>query len=372
MISTKKLEELAVLRHDALIVSAYIRLDPKLAYDRRNALTQLKGLVRRFEQSTRDKPRLEALGRERPRIERYLQSLGPTGRSVVVFACEPGNIWETFNLDVLVPGRIDVENKPSVAFLLRVVEQYPRLAVLVAQKDHGVIYTTELRTGEERARVETEVQGRHEQGGWSQSRFRRHIEYQVQTHLKEVIESLERVQRQSPFARLAIGGTDDTINDLLRILPDEMSRKVIGTFSVDFKHMSEDGILERAHAINEEFERRKEQELVERLDEEKHPGGRGVVGLDQTLRRLSEHRIDRLIVTDQPDLAGTVCTKCGHLDTRPFDHCPVCRAPGRQVDNIVDLAMEQALIDGAKIEALEGEPNEWLRRHGGVGAILRY
>ncbi|MCE5229065.1 hypothetical protein LLG95_05660 [bacterium] len=372
MISLKRLEELTSLKHDAFIVSAYLRADPRLACDRHQPLTQFKGLVRRFDQFCPDRARRDALERERPRIERHLQGLGPSSRGVVIFACEPAGLWEPINLDVLTPSHLAVETRPVTSFLMRIIEQYPRLAVMVVQKDQGVIYTTELRRGGERARVESEVQGRHDQGGRSQSRFQRHIDYQVRVHLKDVIDALARLQTENPFGRLAIGGTPDTVAEALRLLPDSISKRVIGTFPIDFKHASEDEILEQACRINQEYERKTEQELVDRLDEAKHPGGRGVVGLDQTLKRLAEHRIDHLIVAEQVELKGTVCEKCGHLDTRPFDHCPACGAAGREADNIVDLAMERALLDGARIESLEGTPRDWLREHGGIGAILRY
>lgn len=372
MISLKRLEELAALKHDAFIVSAYIRLDPRLAYDRHHPLTQLKGLIHRYEQISSDEARLAALRRERPRIERHLQTLGQNGRGAVVYACEPAKLWEAYTLDVLTPSHIAVEPQPAISMLMRLVEQYPRLAVMVVQKDHGVIYTTQLRSGEERVRVESEVQGRHDQGGWSQSRFQRHIDYQVRVHLKELIEALERVHLEYPFERLAIGGTPDTVAETLRLLPDSIKPRVIGTFPIDFKHAAEDEILSQAYALNEEFERRGEQQLVERLGEAQNPGGHGVTGLDQTLRRLAEHRVDHLIVAEQVDLKGTVCTKCGHLDVRAFDHCPVCGAAGREAENIVDLAMEKALMDGARIESVEGAPRDWLREHGGIGAILRY
>lgn len=372
MISLKRLEELAALKHDEFVVSAYIRLDPRLAYDRHHPLTLIKGLIRRYEQFSNDTARLAALRRERPRIERHLQSFGQTGRGVVVFACEPANLWETYCLDALTPSHLAVEPRPVISILMRIIEQYPRLAVLVAQKNHGLIYTTELRSGEERARIESQVQGRHEQGGRSQSRFQRHIDYQVRVHLKELIDALERLRIEYPFDRLAIGGTPDTVAEMLRLLPDSIKARVIGTFPIDFKHSAEDEILNRAYAINEEFDRRGEQQLVERLGEARNPGGHGVTGLDQTLRRLAEHRIDHLIVAEQVALKGTACTKCGHLDVRPFDHCPVCGAAGREAENIVDLAMERALLDGARIGSLDGPPREWLREHGGIGAILRY
>ncbi len=64
--------------------------------------------------------------------------------------------------------------------------------VVVVSRERGDLYRLRAGRLEELVEHYDETPGRHDQGGWSQSRYQRHIDKLVQDHLKEVAELLDR------------------------------------------------------------------------------------------------------------------------------------------------------------------------------------
>src|ERR671936_476 len=67
-----------------------------------------------------------------------------------------------------------------------------------------------------------EQHGRHDQGGWSQARYQRHIEKLVQEHLKGVAEELDRNRKRMRAPKNVLVGSEE----LRREFTDELSKEV--------------------------------------------------------------------------------------------------------------------------------------------------
>jgi len=372
MISRQDLERLAALKSDDGIVSAYVRIDPKLVYDRQAHAAQFKGAVRAFLRANKNGWRQAVLERESGRILKYLEDHLPAGRGLALFASGPAGLWEVIPLDVPVPSFVDVGPTPSIEVLARILDEYPRLAIAIVQRDAARIYLSEQRRAEEEAAIESEVPGRHDQGGWAQARFQRHIEVHVQRHLKEAADELEKLFYARPFAALVLGGSPEAVDELLGLLPNPIARRVVGTVPVDLKHEPEEAILERARQAGAEAERRSEAELVERAVNAAASGGRGVAGLEETLQSVAEGRVHTLLVAEGFTAEGVSCPACGYLAAAPLERCPACGSPVDPVPDVVERAVERAFLAGAHIEAVLGPARERLMEHGGLAAILRY
>jgi peptide chain release factor subunit 1 len=372
IISRKELQRLAGLRSEQGILSTYLKLDPRLTYDRGQHIAKFKGALKRFAREAGDPWLSSVAEREKDSVLELLELWQPRGRSLVIFSSQPANIREVVHLDVLVPTFVTVDRTANIGLLAQVLDEYPRFAVAVVQRDHAMLYITEQRLAEGLPEISSDVPGQHDQGGWSQARFQRHIEFHYGLHLNRLVEQLEDLHRDRPFKQLVIGCGEDTAGELLKMLPDDLRERVIGTFRVDFKHESEAEILQRAGSLREEEERRSERELVDQIVGAAESGGQGVAGIDGTLQAVLNGRVHVLAVAEGIAAAGCECLSCGYFAAKEFAECPVCGAEPEPVPDVIDRAIEKAYLAGARVEVVLGEAREWLLARGGIGAVLRY
>lgn len=372
MITRKEVERLATLQSEEGILSAYIRIDPQLGYDPGQAAARLKGALKRFSRATEDQDRLAVAEREKDRVLSFLEEWEPSGRGLAIFSCEPADIWEVVPLNMMIPTSVSVDTTTNTGLLTQVLDEYPRFVVAVVQRDNAAIYTAEQRSTEEEAKITSSVPGQHDQGGWSQARFQRHIEFHVERHLKKVAEELERLYYDEPFNRLAVGGTEETVSELLQMLAEPISRRVIGTFPIDFKHDTEEDIVSEARRLLRDDERRSERELVEQLVNAAESGGHGVVGIEEAVQATLEGRVHVLVVAEGTVKEGAACRNCDYFAANEFGRCPACGGEAERVPDIVERAVERAYLSGAHVETVFGEARQWLLARGGLGALLRY
>ncbi len=372
MISHKELERLANLRSDEGVLSVYLKIDPQLRYDRNQAATKFKGALKRFQRTSVDENLSSVADREKDRVLSFLEEGPPSGRSLAIFSSQPSGIWEVVSLDVMVPTSVSVDTTTHTSLLMQVLDEHPRFVVAVVQRDRAAIYTSEQRTADKEAEIVSAVPGRHDQGGWAQARFQRHIEFHVERHLKKVVDEIEDLFYERPFNRLVVGGSDEAVNELIGMLPDPLSRRVVGTFPVDLKHQTEEEVLDQARQVLREEERRSEEDLIKQIVSSAESGGRGAAGIEPTISAVSEGRVHVLAVADGVTTGGFACQTCDYLSTQEFAQCPVCGGDGEPIPDVIERAMEKAYSTGARVEIVFGEAREWLLARGGLGAVLRY
>ncbi|MEX0785823.1 MAG: Vms1/Ankzf1 family peptidyl-tRNA hydrolase [Dehalococcoidia bacterium] len=370
MISKTELERLAALRSDEGIVSVYIGIEPRLRYDRGQHEVKFRGATKRFER-TADEHARAVLERETGAILDLLGETEPAGRGLAAFVSSPAGIRELVHLDVRVPTWIDAGASTNVGLLAQVVNEYPRWVVAVVQRDQATLYYSEQGHAEEAGGIESSVPGKHDQGGWAQARFQRHIEVHVERHLEKV-DALQELQRERPFSHLVLAGTGAPVTELREMLPGPLQSLVIGSVPVDFKHASEDEILEQARAVLVDEQRRVERELVEQVVDAAESGGQGAAGFDDTLAALHEGRVQTLLVAEGITEEGSSCLDCDYLATSRFERCPRCGGEAEASTDVVERAIDRALLSGARVEVVLGEAREWLLARGGIGAVLRY
>ncbi|MGH7826295.1 MAG: Vms1/Ankzf1 family peptidyl-tRNA hydrolase [Candidatus Binatia bacterium] len=372
LISRDEIARLGQLTSDHGIISAYIKIDPKFRHFRTHHLTQFKSAMKLAERRLQSSRWLDALRRESDNVLEFLDRWTPHGRGLVIFSSLPGEIWQQFELEVAVPSFVDIDTTTKTGILTRLVDEYPRLAVVVVQRDAATIYISEQRIVEQAEKLKSIVPGQHRQGGTAQARFERHIEFHASEHLKRIVDEVKALNESRPFRWLVVGGAERSVNELLAALPESIANKNIGTFPVDFKHETEDAILARARALAEQNERKTELQLVQQVLEATEAGDRGATGRVDTLQAVSEERVHTLVVSEGLSINGSACEQCGHFDAKEFDSCPRCGAESAKRD-ITDRVLEKAFLTGAHVETIYGEARERLTNEGsGLGALLRY
>ena len=372
MIDRKEIERLGRMRAEKGVVSVSVKIDPQLGYERGQPAMKFKGAYARAARGagTGD---LAVLEREYDRILDFLKDYAPRGRGVIIYSSTPDDIWEVHPLEVMVPSWVSVGSSPNTALLAQVMEEYPRMAVLMLDGGDARIYSAEQGSDSESDRESAELPNRHAQGGWAQARYERHVEFHHAMHLKSVAEKLEGMYREQPFDRLVIVGAERAAKEFEALLPAEIGRRLIGKLTADFKQESDDELLDRARALREEDERRLELALVSRISELTDAKGRGTLGIDETLKALTEGRVDTLVVAEGVTKAGTACLNCDFFSADGFSQCPACaQSDVEKLPDVIEQAIEYAIANGARVNVVFGGAREMLLSRGGLGALLRY
>ncbi len=367
------------------VVSLYLNVTPprpfvselrSLLHARRTRLREsdwAKGEIRALE---------ELFERIEARVEELERALERT-RLLVLFA-DPGGFWQEYRLPVALPSRLMVEPDPYVRPLTVLLDEFDRYCVVVTDARKARLFSLYLGDFEEHpdvfvedevpnrvtvSRSLTSASGSGVWGGLGDQRIQRHIEDHVHRHLKRVADLTFRFYQETGFDRLLLGGPEDKVLPWLRDhLHSYLQGRVAGEFHAR-PEWNEAQLKERALEVAARWERRCEEELIERLLELCRPGGKGALGLEPVLEALMLGQVHTLVVRHDFRAEGRLCPQDHYLSTY-LEKCPLCGGAMEPVEDLVDEMVEEAIAQNAEVEHVFTE-HEGFSEHG-VGAILRF
>ena len=115
-----------------------------------------------------------------------MASVEPSVNGLALFACAGADLFEAMPLAAPIDRhRLYVADRPHLYPLARVLDEYPRYAVLLADTHSARILVIAANRLERTASVEGMKTRRHKMGGWSQARYQRHIDNFRQQHAKQ-------------------------------------------------------------------------------------------------------------------------------------------------------------------------------------------
>jgi peptide chain release factor subunit 1 len=359
------------------VVSLYLDVDGRRFPKRADYLARAEHLARRGHeaaQAMKDREHARSVHRDAKRMSDFVnEEFDRKGgvRGLALFACGETGLWEELRLPARVSERIVIGGRPYLLPLEAIVERSEALCVALVDREKARLFVSALDRIEEVSDVLDDVPGWHDQGGWSQSRFQRHIKEHVQRHFKHVAEVLLGLLRRRRYQRLVLAGPDEVLAELERELHDYVRRTIAARISLPV--VSSPGeVLETIRELEEEFERAREDQAVRRLSAEIEANtGRAVAGMEQTIAALEEGRVDTLLVGANLEAAGVRCPSCGHVAFRGRA-CPACGAAMEETADLVEEAVESALRQRCRVEVLPQGPADDLAPMGGIGALLRF
>jgi peptide chain release factor subunit 1 len=371
------LRELAEFRaENGCSISFYVNLDPSLSPTAGDADARVHSLLAEAERSKGANDgglthhQREGLKADFERIREYFE--GEFDRDgahgLAIFSAGLDNVWRPRSLIEPVPDRVRVGRDFHLAPLVPLVGRGEGAIVAVVGRERGELFR--LRSGrlDEIADRSDEVPGKHDQGGWSQSRYQRHIEKLVGEHLREVAEELDRRVRAMRSPKVIVVASDETRAELEELVAKETRNAIIGWRSAE-AHAGPPELLELTSPILDEARSKEEGELVERWREEAGRDGRASSGWEQTLEAASDARVEILLYQEGVDHEASQCPACGRVSLSG-GRCPLDGTEMERRDDGLDLAMHQALAHGGTVHAITArrdlEPVE------GIAALLRY
>ena len=376
-VSLESLRDLAAFRaQKGCAISLYLDLDPSVSPTAGDTATRVNSLLDQAAKShgaTRGDLAHEVrqgLKADLERLERFLaDELDRDGaHGLAVFAAGLDNVWSVLPLASSVPDAARVADDFLLAPLVPLLGRGNGALVAVVNREQGrLLALREGRLDEIVDRTE-DAPSRHDQGGWSQARFQRHIENVAHEHYKAVAAELERAFRRLDRPRIVIACSDDVRPEFAAALQTEVADAVIGWTAVE-QHAGPAELQEAAQPLLEQWRADRESELVERWREETGRGARGVAGWEATLEAASDGRIEILLYEEGVRRDAFRCPACGRASAGAGS-CPLDGTTMEPRDDGLDLAVRLTLTHGGEVRALEHRRD--LDPVEGIGAILRY
>lgn len=393
---------IAMPRGESPYVTVYFRAWGSLAERR----ASLKNLIREGEAQIetdtgwsdgRKKEARALLEQARATCEGLVETTPVHGRGSHALFLGHDQPAEQLHLPLDVRDRIVVDRSPYASPLSSLIDQFERYGVLLCDQKRAKLFEVHLGQveGWEELVQEDEYE-REARGGYGASRKRsgsaaggvqgldelrrrNHAQFVLHQHLGTVADRAFRRFRLRSFDRLILGGPRELLPQLEEHLHSYLRQRVVAReeLAVD---LTPDQARKAVAPVEQRVEAEKERELLAEIQDGLGSSGMATAGLDETLRSLFFGKVRTLVVVDGEAQPGRECPECSFLFVRPQDEqertptlveCPLCKRPTRRVPDVIDEAIELAILSGARVEHVMYAQDE-LRALGGVAAVLRF
>lgn len=300
-----------------------------------------------------------------------LQEIVPLmqGRTVAFFRCSQLDLEEAAIAPGWVRDRVEVDATPYIRPLLAVLDESHRYAVVVVDREHGRLFDFYLGQLEAKDREDGRAlrkpnfaQGDKEHG------VRNKAEELAKRHYRKTAAALQRFVDETSTDLVVVGGHEDTVPAFLDLLPNDLRKKVVGTFVADPHTLTPAVARDLAQPAVDEYERREERQLVAQAMERVATGGLGAEGLEWCLFAVDALAVERLLIQADAAAPGWVCDSCGWLGLEG-GVCPVDGHPTRQTADVIDDGAAKVLEASGHVEHVWADTS--LREHT-VAALLRF
>jgi peptide chain release factor subunit 1 len=375
-ITWETLRQLAEFRAgQGCAISMYMNLDPSLTPTAGDAKTRVNSLVDELkahyaDQGTLTHDQREGLRTDSERIHRWFETdFDRDGaRAVGVFCSGLDNLWRTLALPEAVDDAVHLGRELLLTPLVPLVGRSDGAIVAVVSREQGRLYRLRAGRLEEVADLSEDTPGQHDQGGWSQARFERHIEKLVSEHVKSVAGEIGQQARRQRAARLVIFCPQEMRGEFESALPADVRDAVVGWAQAE-AHAGAAELFEAALPLLEQAHAEEEAELVERWREEAGRNGRATSGWAGSLEAASDARVDVLLFSNGVSHEAWQCPSCGRVGAEGGS-CPLDGTELDRRSNGLDLAVHQTLVHGGAVRALRTRQD--LDPVEGIGALLRF
>jgi peptide chain release factor subunit 1 len=371
------LRELAAFQAEkGRAISLYVDLDPSTAPTAGQVDARFSALLhegeRKAEANSRGlthEQRL-ALKKDFARIRDFFENdfERDGAHGLAVFTSVLDNVWRPRTLIESVRDGVRVGREFHLAPLVPLVGRGEGALVAFVGRERGDLYRLRAGRLDEIADRSDEVPGKHDQGGWSQSRFQRHIEKLVGEHLREVAAELDRRVRRMRSPKLIVVSSEETRAELEELLAKETKGAVIGWTSAE-AHAGPSELLALTSPFLRQARAREEDEAVERWREEAGRRGRAASGWQETLEAASDARVEVLLYQENAQHEAWQCPACGRLSASG-GQCPLDGTKTEHRDDGLDPIVHQTIANGGTVLPLSGRRD--LDPVAGIAALLRF
>jgi peptide chain release factor subunit 1 len=364
---------------EPVVISLLLNLDPREFAVPPARESQINSLLSELSALLADdalsRDALESLQADRERVEAFLRDddldLDGAG-ALAVYASDALEVFEAIKLPNPVDAEVYVDRWPILEPVLGLEDEGDWCVLLVTRETARIFRGGPTGLREVRG-VESDVKNQHSAGGWSQARFERSVEREVEWHLERATDLLFRQFKRRPFAHLVIGANDESLRPALTGETHAyLTERIRGWVDIDERLASPEEVLEAVRGVMDEYLGEQERELFERFAAETATNGRAAEGLDGVLAALVERKVETLLVREGAEAPGSKCVTCGWLGSAGRESCPVDETALDAVENIVEPAIQAALQQSARVHVVRDEPDMAAPFEAPLAAVLRY
>lgn len=366
MLSESDLRELLNYSSSSMVLSLYLNTEPTQgnadAY-RLRLRTMLKELD---------------LPRETERVEQYFShEYDWSGRSVAVFSCTPDHFFKAYPLAVPVRSRVRVSDHPHFKPLADLWDAYGGYGVVLVDKQGARLFSFNLGELSEQEGILGEEVKKVKRGGASSIPGNRggtgalsgYADEVVERNMKAATDFAAKFFESNHIRRVLIGGTEDNVHLFKQNLPKAWQSLVVGSFSMPMT-ASQREVLNKAIQIGQDAEKKRENQLIDTAITAAAKNKGGVVGMENTLTAVSNHRVQTLLFKDGLRAVGIRCKSCGFISAHHLETCPLCNSETDRVLDVVDVAVRSVLQNGGDVEVIHDSAD--LDKVGKIAGVLRY
>lgn len=354
------------------VISLYLSLTPNQNGREDYGTFVRKVFTERAKALRAESPERQSFDRDADRIRHYLENeKDPAWHGLAIFACAEAELFEAIPLETPFDDHwLFVGSVPHLYPLAKLIDTYPRYAAVLLDTNKARILVFSLAGMQHDERIVNDKTRRSSKGGWSQARYQRHADNIHMHHMKEVVDTLDRLVREERISQIVVSGEEVALPKLREQLPAHLAEKIVDTLPLQ-RHAGGGAILEDTLAAIHMRDAESDAERVQELLDAWHSGGLGVVGPEATLTAFQMGQVEELIITGSVDTLKPVQKLPDDaVETMAAD----TSAPRGAVDD-ARLKLSAELIKRAQQTAARIrfiEDASLLEEVGGVGALLRF
>jgi peptide subunit release factor 1 (eRF1) len=369
----QRLEKLAAYEPTSSpVISLYLNLTSDQHGRDNYAAFCRKAFAERVKAFKKQSPERASFERDVERINSYLANeLNRSADGLAIFASSgAGEFFEAIQLDAPVDHHwLFIGAVPHIYPLTRLLDQYPRYASLLVDTNHAQILVFGLGSIEKREELKGVKTRRSSMGGWSQARYQRHAENFHLHHIKDVVDTLDRIVRSDEIDHIIVSGDQVAIPLLRDALPSHLTDKIVDVVKLE-RHAGADEIAQVTLEALRQKDAQNDEDRVTQVLDAWRAGGLGVAGPEAALQALEMGQVDELLITGSPRDLKTVQTLPDDAAQELTADTSAPIAPDQRRLRLSDELVARAQRTGARVRVIENA--ELLRECGGVAAMLRF
>jgi intracellular sulfur oxidation DsrE/DsrF family protein len=362
---------------DNNVLSVYLNVDPAQESNfNRGFESRLKNMISSIQPGITDPSELERFRNAARRVEEFVSAYRVDARGIALVLDEADGFFWWKELRISVDNQIRWGLEPFLLPLALALDEYEPYAVCLAGPVTHRLFVAccgeieevleETFPSHQASLIQTVI---IERSGPAH-RIPREPAEELRRNLRHVVKDIDWIVQARELERVILAGAPSITGQLHKLLPKRLASLVIDVLDVATSASPEE-VLALTLPRVERFERATEVETVNQLMSTAARGYSAVVALEPTLAALNRGRISKLVYSDGLRSSGVECTKCEALFSDTVDSCKVCGATLVSAVNVVERAIERALRQAAKIEAVKGQALNVLNEAGGIGAFLK-